>query len=62
MTTSPTPAELHIDQVDDDAWTWRFVEGDLELNSNETYDTRDAAADAARRAYPDLALEGEEEP
>ena len=56
-------AELRVDPIEDDGWSWRFVEPDLdpavELNSNETYSTREAAADAARRAYPDLEVSSE---
>jgi hypothetical protein len=48
--------ELHVEPVDDDRWTWRFVEGDLELQSNEIYSTREDAAERARRAYPDVEL------
>lgn len=51
----PTP-ELHVDEVGDDRWAFRYVEGDMELNSNETFATREEAADKARRAYPDVAL------
>lgn len=46
--------ELHVDAIEDDRWTWRYVEGDMELHSNETYSSRDEAADRARRAYPDV--------
>ena len=49
-----TPA-LHVEPLGDQ-WTWRYVEGDLELHSNETYPTEEEAADRARRAYPDVEL------
>ena len=48
------PPELHVDTLGDDRWTWRYVEGDMELHSNEMYATREEAADRARRAYPDV--------
>ncbi len=51
----PNP-ELHVDAVGDDQWAWRYVEGDMELNSNETFASREEAADKARRAYPDVDL------
>lgn len=47
-------AELRVDDLDGGRWSWRYVEPGVELNSNETYTSREAAADAARRAYPDL--------
>lgn len=55
--TSPraeaTP-ELHVDALEGGRWTWRYVEGDLQLCSNETYGSQEQAADRARRAYPDV--------
>ncbi|HEX6595557.1 MAG TPA: hypothetical protein VF045_01385 [Acidimicrobiales bacterium] len=51
----PNP-ELHVDELGENQWAWRYVEGDMELNSNETFATREEAADKARRAYPDVAL------
>jgi hypothetical protein len=55
-------AELHVDSIVDERWAWRYVEPGtgLELHSNETYGTRQAAAEAARRAYPDLSLADDE--
>lgn len=59
MTTPPT-AELRVDPLSEGAgWTWRYVEPGVELNSNETYATREAATNAARRAYPDLSVTDE---
>ena len=55
QSADPDP-ELHVDPVGDDMWTWRYVEGDMELHSNETYSSREEAADKARRAYPDVEL------
>ena len=57
-TSQPADAqpELHVEPIGEDRWTWRFVQGDLELQSNENYATRDVAADRARRAYPDVEL------
>ncbi len=51
----PRP-ELHVDRLDDDRWTWRYVEREsgLELHSNETFSSREVAVDWARRAYPDV--------
>lgn len=48
-------AELRVDETDG-GWTWRFVEPPVELYSNETYESRQAAAEAALAAYPDLQL------
>jgi hypothetical protein len=56
----PPPADAHsqlyIERLEDDRWTWRYVEGesDVELHSNETFSSREAAVDWARRAYPDV--------
>ena len=55
QSADPTP-ELHVDEVGENHWAWRYVEGDMELNSNETFTSRDQAADNARRAYPDVDL------
>ena len=49
-------AELRVESVEDDGWTWSYVEPEvgLVLYSNETYATADGAKDLARRAYPDV--------
>lgn len=49
-------AELQVQSVEGDGWTWCYVEPDdgVELYSNETYTTVDDAKEWARRAYPDL--------
>ena len=54
--SQPPRAELRVHRVEDDGWTVCYVEPDagVELYSNETYATVDAAKDWARRAYPDL--------
>ncbi len=56
-------AQLRINSVEGDGWTWSYVEpdSDIELHSNETYGSREAAVEWARRAYPDLEVENPEE-
>lgn len=51
-------AEIRIDSLPGGRWTWRYVEpdDDLELSSNETYHSREAAAEVARRAYPGVSF------
>ncbi len=53
----PRP-QLHVDSLGDDRWTWRYVEQEtgLELHSNETFSSRELAAEWAQRAYPDVPL------
>jgi hypothetical protein len=48
-------AELQVVAAEE-RWTWRYVEPDtgVELDSNETFASREAAVDWARRAYPDV--------
>jgi hypothetical protein len=50
------PAELRVQSVEGDGWTWCYVEPEdgVELYSNETFSTADEAKNWARRAYPDL--------
>ena len=59
----PPRAELRVRSVEGDGWTWCYVEpeDDIELYSNETYATADAAKDWARRAYPDVPFADDEE-
>lgn len=54
----PPQAELRVEAVEDDGWTWCYVEPEngVELYSNETYTTVDDARQWARRAYPDVPL------
>ena len=54
----PPQAELRVEAVEDDGWTWCYVEPEsgVELYSNETYTTVDDAKKWARRAYPDVPL------
>ena len=49
-------AELRFHRVEDDGWTVCYVEADagVELYSNETYATLEAAEEWARRAFPDV--------
>ena len=51
--------------VGHDWWSWRYVEREtgVELQSNDTFRSAEAAAASARKAYPDLevAENGEEE-
>jgi ubiquinol-cytochrome c reductase cytochrome b subunit len=51
---------VHVHRTPDGRWRWSFREGDaLELHSNKTYVTADAAAHAANLAFPDAALHRE---
>jgi hypothetical protein len=54
----PPQAELRVEAVEDDGWTWCYVEPEngVKLYSNETYTTVDDARQWARRAYPDVPL------
>jgi hypothetical protein len=54
----PPQAELHVETVEDDGWTWCYVEPEngVKFYSNETYATADDAGQWARRAYPDVPL------
>lgn len=54
----PPQAELQIRPVASGGWTWCYVEAedDVELFSNETYRTPEAAREWGRRAYPDLPI------
>ena len=62
MKSPPRQAELRVRALEDDVWTWFYVEpeNDVELYSNETYPTADDAREWARRAYPDVPF-GEDE-
>ncbi len=61
---SPQPAEaqLQVRQGEDGRWTWRYVEPEtgVELDSNESFASRESAVDWARRAYPDLPFADDE--
>lgn len=61
--SQPPRAELRVEAVEDDGWTWCYVEPEsgVELYSNETYAMVDDAKDWARRAYPDVPLAEDEE-
>ena len=61
--SQPPRAELRVESVEDEGWTWCYVEPEngVELYSNETYTTVEDAKDWARRAYPDVALAEDEE-
>ncbi len=61
--SQPPRAELRVEAVEDDGWTWCYVEPEngVELYSNETYATADDAKESARRAYPDVPLAADEE-
>ena len=56
-------AELRVEAVEDDGWTWCYVEPEngVELYSNEMYATVDDAKEWARRAYPDVPLAEDQE-
>jgi uncharacterized protein YegP (UPF0339 family) len=45
-------------------WRWRFRNGEVALESNESYDTLEEATEAARVAYPNVPMtevEGEQD-
>ena len=52
----PARAVVRLYQRQDGRWAWCYQEAehDLELHSNDDYPTREEAAAAARRAYPDV--------
>ena len=56
------PAQLRVGSLSGGRWRWRYVEPerDLELWSNETYDTREEAAEVAQRAYPGVPVADDE--
>lgn len=56
------PAELRVYRLEDGGWTWCYIEPatDVELQSNTTYAGQEQAAAAARQAYPDTPISGEE--
>jgi quinol---cytochrome-c reductase cytochrome b subunit len=47
--------ELHLDQEPDGWWRWRYVaaDQDVELCSNKSFPTAEAARESAARAYPE---------
>ena len=47
-------ASLRVEELEGGRWTWCYREADLTLHSNETFASREAAMDWARRAYPDV--------
>jgi hypothetical protein len=59
----PRQAELRVESLEDDVWTWCYVEPahDVELYSNETYTTVEDAKEWARRAYPDVPFAEDED-
>ena len=59
----PPRAELRVQAIEDDGWTWCYVEPDnhVELYSNETYPRADDAKEWARRAYPDVPFGADED-
>ncbi len=56
-------AELRVRSLEDDVWTWCYVEPDnhVELYGNETYPTADDAREWARRAYPEVPFGDDED-
>jgi hypothetical protein len=56
-------AQVRLEAVGGDRWTWRYVEAgtEIELWSNEMYGSREEAAEWARRAYPDLEVADSQE-
>jgi hypothetical protein len=50
--------EVRLHQVSEECWTWSYVEPatGVELYSNSTFSTREAATASAGRAYPDLTV------
>ena len=63
MKSRQPPAELRVRSVEDEVWTWSYVEPDnhVELYSNEIYSTAEEARKWARRAYPDLPFGDDDE-
>jgi hypothetical protein len=61
--SQPPRAELRVEAVDGEGWTWCYVEPEngVELYSNEIYPTVDEAESWARRAYPDLQVAADQE-
>ena len=61
--SQPPRAELRVEGVEDDGWTWCYVEPEngVEFYSNEMYATVDEAKTWARRAYPDVPLAEDQE-
>jgi hypothetical protein len=53
-------AELHLDQESDGWWRWRYVDQDhdVDLCSNRTFATAEAARESATRAYPQTPIRG----
>ncbi|HJP64804.1 MAG TPA: hypothetical protein VKA30_00710 [Actinomycetota bacterium] len=49
-------ATLRVAETEDGRWTWCYCEpgNDLTLYSNETFASREAAMDWAKRAYPEV--------
>ena len=57
MKTPPSPdPKLLVRQLRGGRWTWCYCDSGigLTLESNESYASREEAADWSRRAYPDL--------
>ncbi len=56
-------AQLLVEKIGDEQWSWRYLESasGITLHSNETFHSREAAVDSARKAYPDVALADDEE-
>lgn len=54
----PPSGRLRVEPTDDNRWNWRYIEdgdsGEFSLQSNEDYDTEQAAVSAARAAYAGL--------
>ena len=50
--------QLEVWEQDRDQWRWRYSAGpQVELVTNQLYDERAEAEQAARHAYPDIRLE-----
>jgi ubiquinol-cytochrome c reductase cytochrome b subunit len=53
-------ARVRLDQEADGRWRWRYVDpdGDVELCSNRTFTSAEAARESAARAYPQTPMDG----
>jgi hypothetical protein len=50
------PAGIEMWQDADGRWWWAYVDRGLRIDGNHPYDTRAAAEEGARTAYPEVAM------
>ena len=60
LAQAPSEGYVRLWQDDDGDWTWTYVEPDaeLELRSNDSFPSREAARAAVELAYPDAEVWG----